>query len=83
MAMESGEAYQETPTLGSGDTLRLKATECIPGRMATGMRENGNIVSNMVKAQIYSKMVIPTQVNTRRVNLMAKGNTLGRTAPSM
>lgn len=83
MAMASGEAYQETRTLVNGVILKPKDSESIPGKTVIVMRANGDNVWNMDRAQTSSKMVTRTQVSTRKANLMAKVNTLGKMDRSM
>jgi hypothetical protein len=83
MAMGSGVASLVTLTLASGVTLRLKVSESILGKTEIVMRVSGGSASSMVKGLIFSRTEIPTQVSIKRVNLMAKVSTPGRTAHFM
>jgi hypothetical protein len=78
MVMGYGEDCLMTLTLVSGDSLRLKVTECILGRMGIDTKENGSNVLNMDKEPIFSLMEIFILVNTKMANLMERDNTLGR-----
>lgn len=55
---------------------------CISGKTETDTRASGKTASNTVRVLIYSRMGIPTQVPTSKVNQMAKDSTSGSRAVS-
>jgi hypothetical protein len=77
-AMVYGKVFLEILILENGRIAKPTVMECINGKMVTGMKESGKIVSNMDKEQIYLLMAIAIQVNTRTVSLKEMGNTNGR-----
>ena len=60
-AKASGRESMVTLISASGANLKPPDTACICGKMATGTKESGKIVSNMAKGQISSPMETVSQ----------------------
>jgi len=75
--MAYGRASRMTPTSENGAPQRHMATGCIPGPMATGMRDSGRCASSMEMEQTPSAQEMSTLENTMMASPKAEENTLG------
>ncbi len=63
----------------NGLKVKLMATACISGKMVIDLKESGNFVSSMGKAQICLQTVMSIQVSIQMVNHTVSGSTSGKT----
>jgi len=83
MGMEFGKESTMTVILENGRLQKLMAMVSTFGKMATGTKENGIIVLNMVKGQIFLLMATLSQELTDTENQKVGANTNGITAQCM
>lgn len=79
-ATECGKTGRATVILDSGFKTLHTDMVCTNGKTATGMKVNGNILSDMDKVKIYLQMVITSSVNISMDFPKVMGNTNGPTA---
>ena len=78
-ATESGRGFSETPTLETGNKVKLMDMAFISGRMGIDMRVNGAIVLSMVRDLTFLLMGMSIKELINLENLKALGSTNGRT----
>ena len=76
--MGCGKVYSVIHILGSGKIAKLMVTGCISGRMETGTKVLGSIVSSMGRAQTSLRTKTYTRVPTLLESLTGAAYTNGK-----